>query len=74
MIKIFVGSLFGKKMGFGQNGVVLQFFCQNDIVLALHNFFLKFCLLQNDVVLAKTAAKRRRFGAVNTNPKRRRFG
>ena len=38
------------------------FLSQNDVVLALHFFFLKFRLYQNDVVLDKTASKRRRFG------------
>ena len=50
------------------------FFSQNDVVLALQYFFLKFRLYQNDVVLDKTAAKRRRFGAASKYPKRRRFG
>ena len=41
-----------------------HFLSQNDVVLFLQFFFFEFCLYQNDVVLDKTAAKRRRFGLV----------
>ena len=50
------------------------FLSQNGVVLAQQYFFLNFRLYQNDVVLDKTASKRRRFGATFKNLKRRRFG
>ena len=50
------------------------FLSQNDVVLAQQYFFLNLRLHQNDVVLFKTASKRRRFGAAFKNLKRLRFG
>ena len=62
-------------MGLGQNGVVLSFFepKRRRFGSAIF-FFLKFRLYQNDVVLDKTASKRRCFGPAFKYPKRRRFG
>ena len=62
------------KYGFwGQNDVVLAFLKPKQRRFGIHNFFLKFYIYQNDVILDSEISKRHHFESVVIYLKQRRL-